>query len=935
VTVTFDTSVLLGWYQSQATLSGLAARAGAGGSSATAATAAAVPSAPWNSPSTQPKDPTLVSNALTGKPFIDEKSAKLDVPTADADYKKLFAMNQGLLTLQALANAANDPTTPSFKLTQIQQAFDRGMSELSSYVSKSKFDNFRLTEGAVTTSASSTAGVTTASDTYVTDPLVAGSADTAVPAFQGATQFTMTVNRPQSGAVPAKTTTVTFDLSEMGATPRTMNNVAAYMNSKLSAAAVGVRVGVNRTDTDPQTMTVNGQTVTISPSKAEYGFKISGLKSESVSLSAPTTAPAVYVAQTAGNPDPDGNASTADGATQQELVKLETGSGADGVRRPDDQNYVAGRVFSQQLPANVGAVHATATGADGSVYMLADATGPVNGQAIKGSQDAVLLKYDSAGQLVYTRTLGAGVTASGMALSVASDGKVAIAGSVTGTLDQGDAGSDPNTSDSFVTLLDNQGQELWTDRNGASGADQAQAVAFDAGGNLYVAGKTQGSIGGGTAVGGWDGYLRAYDSTGHVLSTKQFGTVGDDSVAGIVVNGSNVLVAGQDGGAAVVRNIDISNPHQMTVTATRNLGGLGGGALLGIGLDGAGNVLLGGSTAANLNIGNTTIARGGALDGFAMKLSADLTSTASDAVAYYGGAGADKVSAATVANGQVWLTGSTTGALPGLTAQGKTDGFVAGIDVGAGAVTYSQRFTAKDQMDAPESIAVDANGGSALDRLGLPTGTLKSADSTLLTSISSVRDGDQFKIQVGNSSPVTVTVSASDTLSTLADKIRSAGMFEVNVSTTSTGSSTVLQIKPVNNRNNIQLLSGPAGRDALEALGINPGMVRNATVDKTKGVLPADKGTQIYGLHITQPLDLNHKADIKTAIDSIGNAITTVRAIYADLKQAATPRNPAAASGGKAPAYLQNRIADYTAALARLSGGGDASSGSSLASLIG
>jgi len=935
VTVTFDTSVLLGWYQSQATLAGLAARAGLGASTATAATAQAVPSAPWNSPSTQPKDSTLVSNALSGKPFIDEKAATLDVPNADADYKKLFAMNQGLSALQALATAANDPTTPSFKLAEIQQAFDRGMSELNSYVSKAKFDNFRLTEGVVATSANSTAGVTTSSDSYVTAPLVAGSADTVVPAFSGTTQFTMTVNRPQSGAVPAKTTTVSFDLSEMGATPLTMNNVTAYMNSKLSAAGVGVRVGVNQTQTQAETVTVNGSPVTISPAKTEFGFKISGLALESVTLSAPTTAPAVYVAQTAGNPDPDNNPATADGTTQQELVKLETGAGTDGVRRPDDQNYVAGRVFSQQLPDNVGPVHATAVGGDGSVYMLADATGPVNGQAIKGSQDAVLLKYDSAGQLVYTRTLGAGVSASGMALAVAADGKVAIAGAITGSLDRGDTGVDPNASDSFVTMFDNQGQELWSNRQGASGADQAQAVAFDASGNLYVAGKTQGSIGGGAAVGGWDGYLRAYDSQGDVVSTKQFGSVADDSVSGIVVNGTNVIVAGQDGGSAVVRNIDVSNPHQMTVTATRNLGGLGGGAVLGVGLDASGDVLIGGSTAANLNVGSTTIARGGALDGFAVKISADLTSTAADGVAYYGGTGADKVSAATVANGQVWLTGSTTGALPGLTTQGTTDGFVAGIDVGAGAVTYSQRFTAKDQMDAPQSIAVDASGGSALDRLGLPSGTLKYGDSTLLTSISSVRDGDQFKIQVGNSSPVTVTVSATDTLTTLADKIRNAGMFEVNVSTTSNGTSTVLQIKPQSDRQNIQLLSGPSGGDALEALGIKPGTVRNATVDKTKGVLPADKGTQIYGLHITSPLDLNNKADIKTALDSIGNAITTVRAIYADLKQAATPQNPASgAAGGTVPAYLTNRIADYTAALTRLSSA-DTSSGSSLASLFG
>ncbi|MDB5444590.1 MAG: hypothetical protein JWP73_2966 [Phenylobacterium sp.] len=111
--------------------------------------------------------------------------------------------------------------------------------------------------------------------------------------------------------------------------------------------------------------------------------------------------------------------------------------------------------------------------------------------------------------------------------------------------------------------------------------------------------------------------------------------------------------------------------------------------------------------------------------------------------------------------------------------------------------------------------------------------------------------------------------------------------------------------------------------------------MRNTIADKVKGVVPADKGHQTYGLRFTAPLDLTSPTDIKAALDGVGNAITTVRAIYADLKQAATPKS-ASANQGPVPAYLQNRIADYQSALARLtSGGSDTSSGSSLASLFG
>lgn len=944
MTVTFDTSVLLSWYQAKA---GQASVSAAANGSATSASAAAIPTAPWNAgPAAQPKDSALVTSALAGHAFVDEKAAKLDVPTANADYKKLFALNQALSTLEALANAANSSTTPSFQLPSIQSAFARGMSEIQAYVNTSKFSEFRLTNGIATGSDTSVVASPdpSSADSYTTPVLASGSADAAVTAFAGTVQFSANIKKASGTVV-----TVSFDLSEMGTTPRTMNSVAAYMNTKLAAAGVGTKVSVSKTDVAAQTISVNGQKVEISPAQTDLAFNLTGLSSETVSFAAPTTNPAVYVAQTAGDPNPDGNAATADSDQQQEMLKLEAGSGADAARRPNDATYAAGQVFSQKLPDGITTVHATTTGADGSVYVVADGSGTVDGQPIKGSQDAVLLKYDSGGNLVYTQTLGAGVSASGASLSVSADGKVAIAGSITGALDNGDAGADPKTADSFVTVFDAHGQELWSDRQGGLGADQAQAVAFDATGNVYVAGKAQGTIGGGSAVGGWDSYLRAYSATGVVQSTQEFGSTSDDSVGAIAVNGSTVYVAGQDGGAATVRSFDVTNPKQMALTGLRNLGSLGGGAVEAVGFDGSGNLLIGGSTGANLNVATTTAARGGGLDGFGLRLSANLASTATDAVAYYGGSGADRTTAATVANGQVWLTGVTSTDLPGLTAVGKQDGYVAGLDVGAGAVTYSQRFTAKDQMDAPEAIAVDATGGSALDRLGLPKGTVQVGLATiasnpatgstdpLLSTFTALRAGDQFQLRMGSSSTATtIIIGANETMNSLADKIRLAGLFEIDVQTLSNGTGKTLQLKPANDRTTFELRSGPAGRDALAALGIKPGLVRNTIVDPKKGVLPADKGTQTYGLRFTAPLDLNSKADIKAALDGVTNAITTVRAIYADLKQAATPPSQQQQQGS-VPAYMQTRIADYQAALDRLTAGSSdsSSSGSSLASLFG
>jgi hypothetical protein len=141
-------------------------------------------------------------------------------------------------------------------------------------------------------------------------------------------------------------------------------------------------------------------------------------------------------------------------------------------------------------------VRKTVTGADGSVYMLANVDGKVDGQTIKGQGDVALMKFDSAGKLLYTRTLGATEDAESFGLAVAADGKIAISGSVTGALIKGDDGVDGTKPDSFVTVFDAEGQELWTQRQGSRDEDEATGVAVAADGGVYVVGGPKGSVAG-------------------------------------------------------------------------------------------------------------------------------------------------------------------------------------------------------------------------------------------------------------------------------------------------------------------------------------------------------------------------------------------------------------------------------------------------------
>ncbi|WP_374570053.1 hypothetical protein [Phenylobacterium sp.] len=908
--------MLLAYYQARTGVgaSQFAAQAAAG----SAANQKKVPTAPWSTLSKSPQPDDLMKGVLNGHKFVDENAAKIDVKDANSDYKKLFSVYQALATLNALAEKANSSDTSAAELKRIQAAFTRGMSEVSSYLDTAKFDEFRLTQGDMTTQARMSVGVPKTNATYVTAPLQAGSADDAVDAFQGNVSFNLAVK-----SLANVTTNVTFDLSEMGSTTRSMNNVVKYMNDKLAAAGVYTRVTVDRIAGQDQTTTVNGKTITLSKAVDQFALKIQGDTTEQLTFSANTTAPAVYVTQTVGDPDPDGKPSTNDAVQNEQLLKLETGTASDAVRRPGDVNWVDGRVFAVDLPSEVTSVRKTVTGADGSIYMLADVNGEVDGQTIKGQSDVALMKYDSAGKLIYTRTLGAASNADGFGLAVSADGQIAISGSVTGGLIRGETGADPTTADSFVTVFDDQGQEVWTQRQGARDEDEATSVAWGADGTLYVAGRTKSALSGQSASGGWDGYLRSYNTNGTLVSTNQFGTSGDDKMAGLVVDGNNVIVATQEGGDAKLRQFDFTTANAPTLAATRDLGSLGGGSLAGVALDGS-KVVLAGSSGGVLSVGTTTRAYSGDIDAFAATVSTDLSSTASDAIAYYGGSGSEHATAVTVSGGKVWIAGTSKGDIGGAAPIGDVDGFVAELDVATGAVGYSQRFSGKDGFATPNTITVGQTGSSVLDRLGLPEGTINYKDSQLITAATAARDGDSFQIRTRIGGPaVTISISNDDTLDTLAQKIRRVTGYTVKVDVVSDVDSRKLQIKPINDRYSLEILGGTGGKDALEALGLQEGFVRATTIDKkTDKIVPADGGSPMYALKLPRDVSLNSDTDVKNALDKLSLAMSAVRTAYRDLQSAATPKDPLANVKGTAPAYLTAQIANYQAGLDRLTGGG-------------
>ena len=229
-----DTNLLLGFYQARAGLTS------AGASLSSIASKKVAPTAPWNRTTADADISAAVKVALQGRKFINENGPKLDLPGANADYRKLFALYSGLSTLMGVAEQSGAKLISDADRARISRAFERGLQEINDYVADVDLEKVRVIQGTASTSAKTKLGVPRNKTEYVTPPLVSGSSANEVPAFVGDVQFTMSIKR--SGAI----INVPIDLAAMGAQTRSLVNVVGYMNQQLQAAGVDARVASQR-----------------------------------------------------------------------------------------------------------------------------------------------------------------------------------------------------------------------------------------------------------------------------------------------------------------------------------------------------------------------------------------------------------------------------------------------------------------------------------------------------------------------------------------------------------------------------------------------------------------------------------------------------------------------------------------------------------------
>jgi hypothetical protein len=909
----FDFSALTGWYQAKnaTRLANLTPRAS--GVSAGEANPAARQGAgvlpPWDVRGEITGLDEVSRKVLAGGNFFDSKLSEFSGTDASTDIKSLFAMHQGLRRLYALANEAADKTTIDSRRSFLDRRFNEGLGQLDSFFQDIDLQGVSVLKGEELSKAESSVAVKRGLSEYTTGIIHSGDFDAEVATLTGDVQFTVSVKK--SGV----TTAINIDLADMGATVRNLDNIAAHINSELEAAEMISRFERVKIGEKDENGIVPGN---------NFGFKISGASTEVLTFSAASASPAIYIA---------GNSGLGDTAAGQvvKLTDIASGTptsefsrrleaGADEITTVDNDGKE-----KTTTEANPLEISATALGQDGAVYVLGKTSAGIEGRVVKGESDLVLQKIDSTGKTVWTRTLGASDEAAGASLTVDANGDIVVAGSVQGALGET---TDIGGTDSFVAKFDAAGVEQWLQRFGGTGNDRPAAVTVADDGRIFVAGQAATAFGGeGHQGGANDGYVRAFNADGTLDFTRRIGASGNERAEAVAIaSDGGLLVASNEDGRAILRKYDSADGNSAALWEV-DLGDMEDGAIGGLTVDGD-DIYFAGSAGAGFAPSAPLTAHSGGRDAVVVKLT-DGATPATQWTQFVGSDADDSASSIQVSGGKVYIAGKTTGELSGATQNGTRNSFAASIDATTGTTDFATQISGRGGVSAATGIAIDPDGDSILDDLGLPSGTLAYADTRVVTDRTSVRDGDFFYLSVDGGRRKKITIDADDSMRSLTFKINAALVLDGSGDVGRTKAGDILRITPKPNVT-IELFAGSEGRDALAGLGLKPGAVtgKESFLDRDK----TSAAPKVFALELSADFSLANRERAKVASKALEDAMNIVQRAYRDLT---TPQalkdllngEGKGNKGGSVPAYLSAQIANYSAGLARLQSGGPAGGG--------
>ena len=173
-----------------------------------------------------------------------------------------------------------------------------------------------------------------------------------------------------------------------------------------------------------------------------------------------------------------------------------------------------------------------ATFSDGSVVVV----GTYDADPNTGVRDILVRKYGTDGTMIWEDIFGSQSENNdqGTSVAVGADGSVYVAGFVGYIF----SGVHMGAHDAVMRKYSSSGSIIWTEQFGSIGSsnfDEILGIDVSDDGSIYVAGYTSGGLQGGS-IGAEDAFLRKYDASGSTYEwTKQFGTGWYDRATEVVV----------------------------------------------------------------------------------------------------------------------------------------------------------------------------------------------------------------------------------------------------------------------------------------------------------------------------------------------------------------------------------------------------------------
>lgn len=301
-------------------------------------------------------------------------NSSFDKEGVPEDHKKLFALYKALSTLQTLANKGADEDTPSGVLEGLNRRFQDGFSEVMSYAAGLTFDDLTMITGPKKKTVETASAVARVNYNFQTRPIVTGDVQEPIPFLSdgaNSTEFNIAVKRGST------TTNVAIDIAAMDPLlPRNLGNVVNFINAKLAAS--GIQTRLQRVEIE-QPEVAEGE---IEPAK-QYALKVNGNGFEQLTFQPVAGTPSLYLAN--------------QGADGAELRKL-------GVSAGSQQTVFRAAMGGEDEDLSI---RSTVLDSDGNAFVLGTTDADQGSQVNQAAKDVMLRKYNSAGNLLWTKLLGA------------------------------------------------------------------------------------------------------------------------------------------------------------------------------------------------------------------------------------------------------------------------------------------------------------------------------------------------------------------------------------------------------------------------------------------------------------------------------------------------------------------------------------------------